>query len=68
MGVLPTNLLKETKLILIYENRTMDVRLVSPVFNLENQQRLTVKITSPHSSSILSSSLDRTFELLLFHS
>lgn len=68
MGVLPTNLPKETKLILIYENRTMDVRLVSPVFNLENQQRLTVKITSPHSSSILSSSLDRTFELLLFHS
>jgi hypothetical protein len=43
MGILPTNLPKETKLLLIYENRTMDVHLLNPVIDLENQQRITVK-------------------------
>ncbi len=42
MGILPTNLPKETKLLLIYENRTMDVHLLNPVIDLENQQRITV--------------------------
>ena len=67
MGILPTNLPKETKLILIYENRTMDVRLIASVFDLENQQRLTVCLNI-RSHFILSSSLDRTFELFLFDS
>ncbi len=46
MGILPTNLPKETKLLLIYENRTMDVHLLTPVLDLENQQRITVNESS----------------------
>jgi hypothetical protein len=42
MGILPNYLSKDTRLLLFYENRTMDVRLVAPVKDLENQQRITV--------------------------
>jgi hypothetical protein len=68
MGILPTNLPKETKLLLIYENRTMDVHLLTPVLDLENQQRITVnESTISFFSYFESFLLDFTFELSLFH-
>jgi len=67
MGILPTNLPKESKLLLIYENRTMDVHLLSPVLDLENQQRITVNESTISFSYFESFSLDFTFELSLFN-
>jgi len=42
MGILPNNLVKDTNLLLFYENRTMDVHLAAPITNLENEQRITI--------------------------
>jgi hypothetical protein len=46
MGILPNHLSKQTNLLLIYENRIIDVRLVTSVVNLEEQQHITVEIQS----------------------
>jgi hypothetical protein len=43
MGILPTNLSKGTNLLIIYEDRITNVRLIAPVTNIENLGRITVK-------------------------
>jgi hypothetical protein len=43
MGILPNNLSKGTNLLIIYEDRITDVRLIAPVTDLENLGRITVK-------------------------
>ncbi|UJR36083.1 hypothetical protein I4U23_028819 [Adineta vaga] len=42
LGILPNTLEKQTNLLLIYENRIMDVHLIASVFNLEQQQNITI--------------------------
>ncbi|CAF1263192.1 unnamed protein product [Rotaria magnacalcarata] len=49
-NVLPYTLPKRANLLLIYENRTLDVQIVDPVVNLEKRERLTIS----HSSYIYS--------------
>ncbi|CAF0786002.1 unnamed protein product [Rotaria sordida] len=41
-NTLPNSLPKQTNLFLIYENRTMDVHLVTPIVDLEKQERITI--------------------------
>ncbi|CAF1044890.1 unnamed protein product [Adineta ricciae] len=42
LGILPNSLAKQTNLILLYENRIMDVHLAASISNLEQQQHLTI--------------------------
>ncbi|CAF3483956.1 unnamed protein product [Rotaria sp. Silwood1] len=41
-NILPRSLSKQTNLLLIYENRTMNVHLVAPVVDIEKQERITI--------------------------
>jgi len=66
MGILPNHLLKQTNLLLIYENRIIDVRLVTSVVNLEEQQHITVEIQLRVSVLGVFLLLDFTFKLFLF--
>jgi len=50
INVMPETLPNQTKLLLIYENRIMDVQLFNNVHNLSDQQRLTIS----HSNSLYS--------------
>jgi hypothetical protein len=67
MGILPNSLPKQTNLLFIYENQTMNVRLLAPVDNLEEEQRVTVKFYSFLLMIRILSLLDFTFELPLFN-
>ncbi len=62
MGILP----KETKLLVIYEDRIMEVQLLNTVFDLDNQQRITVNQSSFSYFEFLF--IDFTFKLSLFNS
>ncbi|CAF4258289.1 unnamed protein product [Rotaria sp. Silwood2] len=41
-NTLPNSLPKQTNLLLVYENRTMDVHLAAPIIDLEKQERITI--------------------------